>query len=244
MKKKKNIEISVVLPAFKEEENIEKAVLDVHKYLKNNFSEFEILVVNDGSMDKTKEIVKKIIKDIKNIRLINHETNRGYGAALRSGFKNAKHNLVFYTDSDNQFNIEDLNLLLPHIQKYDIVAGFRLNRKDPLMRIFVAWIYNLLIRLFFGLRVKDIDCSFKLYKRKIFDKIKLYSDTGFIDAEVLIKAQKAGFTIAQVGVKHYPRVRGHTTYVFGKQNMFFAFVKPKVVVDILSEIRKLWKDLH
>jgi len=237
-------EISVVLPAYNEEENIEKQISDMYNYLKKKFSSYEIIIVNNGSRDKTKQIIQKLQKSIKSIKLINLPVNNGYGAGLRAGFKEAKKELVFYTDSDNQFDIKELDLLLPLIKKYDIVCGYRKKRQDPQMRIFIATVYNILINLLFHIGVRDIDCSFKLYKKKVFDSMQLKSNTGLIDAEILIKAKKAGFTIApQLPVTHYPRTLGKTMYEIGPRGNFFAFVRPAVIVEIFSEIKRLWKEL-
>src|SRR5579862_3923587 len=237
-------EISVVLPAFNEEENIEKQILDVANYLKTKFKTYEIIVVNNGSRDRTKQLIQKLQKRNKHIKLINLPVNRGYGAGLRAGFKQAKKELVFYTDSDNQFNIKELHLLLPLIKKYDIVCGYRKRSQDPMMRIFIASVYNLIINLLFHVDVKDIDCSFKLYKKKIFDSMTLHSDTGLIDAEILIKAKKTGFTIGpQIPITHYPRTLGQTMYEVGPRGKIFAFVRPEVIFEIFVEIKKMWKEL-
>lgn len=235
--------ISVVLPAFNEEENIAIAIESIHRYLQKRFSKFEIVVVNDGSYDETSRIVKNLAKSKKNIVLVNHKVNRGYGAALRSGFNKANHDLIFYTDSDNQYNIKDLDKLLPLIKNYDIVAGYRLNRQDPLMRIFIGYVYNLFITLLFNLGIKDIDCSFKLYKKEALDKIRLKSSSIFIDAEVLIKARKADFKVAQVGVNHFPRTQGKTSFEIGNRGRIFAFVKPQTAIDIFKEMKLLWSEL-
>ena len=233
--------ISVFLPALNEEENIEDCVTSVNKYLRNRFKDYEILVITSGSTDKTAEIVKNLIKNNKHIKLINSKEKLGYGVALKSGFSLSSKELIFYTDSDNQFNIKDLDKLLPLIHTYDIVSGYRKNRQDPPMRIVIAYVYNMLIRILFNLKVKDVDCSFKLYKREVFDNIRLRSKTGLIDAEVLIKARKKGFSIGQIGVRHYPRTRGRTVYGTGKRN---TFVRPSVIIKILAEIRRLWPELR
>lgn len=239
-----SLNISVFLPAFNEEDNIISAVTSIQNYLKKKFPDYEIIVVNDGSSDKTKQHVEEIIKKDKKVKLINHKKNLGYGAALRSGYKHASKDLIFYTDADNQFMISDFDLLIPYIKDYDIVSGYRAKRMDPLMRIFTALVYNFLINVLFRLGLKDIDASFKVYKRKVFDRIELKSNTGLIDAEVLIKAKKAGFSIKQVPVGHYHRLKGKTMYEIGKRNRIFAFVKPSVIIDILKEMKNLWKELR
>lgn len=236
--------LSIILPAYNEEENIRAAIADIQTFVMKRYRSYEIIVVNDGSTDRTKSIASLLSKKDQNIRLVNHTKNMGYGAALRSGFRTAKLQLVFYTDSDRQFDIRELDSLMTHIPSYDIVAGFRLHRKDPIMRIGIAFVYNTIIRLLFGLRVKDIDCSFKLYKREVLDAMILHANTGLIDAEVLIKALKKGYRIKQIGVTHYPRRKGRTIYEVGNRNNIFAFVKPHVVTDIFKEIYSLWGQLH
>mgnify|MGYP001602340666 FL=1 len=229
------------MPALNEEQNIKDCVSSVNKYLHKRFKDYEILVIASGSTDKTAEIVSNLTKENKLIELINFKRKLGYGTALRSGFTRSSKELIFYTDSDNQFDIRDMDNLLPLLKSYDIISGYRINRQDPPMRIFVANVYNLLIRILFNFKVKDVDSSFKLYKREVFDNIQLKSKTGLIDAEVLIKAKKNGFSIGQIGVTHYPRTRGRTVYGVGKRN---TFVRPRVILDVLWEIKKLWKDLR
>jgi dolichol-phosphate mannosyltransferase len=236
--------ISVFFPAYNEEENIKDAVLSVDKFLKKHFKKYEIIVVDDGSRDNTAKIVRDIARKSLHVRLVQHKRNQGYGAALRTGFKSAKNELIFYTDADNQFKISDFEKVLPLIYKYDIVSGFRIKRQDPLVRIITSNVYNLIINVLFNPKIRDIDASFKLYKKSVIDNLKLKSNTGLIDAEVFIKARKKGFTIGQIGVKHYPRLHGKTIYEVGGRNKIIAFVRPKVVVDIFSEINKLWPELR
>lgn len=231
------MDISVILPAYNEKENIEEAVRSIRTYLNSRFKTFEIIVVNDGGIDGTPALTKQLTKTIKELKLVSHPHNLGYGAALGDGFRNATGELVFYTDADNQYDIKELDKFLPLIKKYDIIAGYRLNHAAPLTRIITSYVYNLIIRLLLGLKTKDIDCSFKLYRRKVFDHIDMKSKTGLIDSEILIKAQKAGFTIFQIGVHHYPRTKGQTIYEIG------PLVDPKVPLEIFKEIKKLWPEL-
>lgn len=237
------MQISVILPAYNEERNITKALSNSYKYLKSRYKSFEIIVVNDGSLDDTVRLVKDFAKKHGSVRLINHGHNLGYGSALRSGFMSAKGDLVFYTDSDNQYDIAELDNLKELIKKYDIVAGYRTKHSDPTTRILISYVYNLLIMMLLGLEIKDVDCSFKLYKKKVFDSIELKCKTGLIDAEVLIKARKKGFKICQVGVSHYPRVEGNSIYEIGKRNKIFALVSPKVPLEIFKEIKNYWHEL-
>jgi len=237
------IDLSIVLPAFNEERNILKAISNAEAYLRSRFKSFEIIVVNDGSTDSTAAMVTKLAKQKKYLKLVSHSKNQGYGAALRSGFSACQAELIFYTDSDNQYDISELDKLLPNLEWSDIVAGFRIHHNDPLARIIISWIYNQIIWFVLGLKIKDVDCSFKLYKKVVFDSIKLRSNTGLIDAEILINALKKGYRISQVGVNHYPRIAGNSSYEIGKRNKIFAFVNPRVPVEIFKEINKYWKDL-
>jgi len=230
--------ISVFLPALNEQENIKDCVLAVKKYLKTRFKNFEIIVVSNGSTDDTDKIVKKLAESDKRIILVN-DKKRGYGLALRSGFSRASNDLIFYTDGDNQFKIDEIDKLIPLLKTYDIISGYRIKRQDPFMRIVVANTYNLLINILFQLTIRDIDCSFKIFKKSVFKNMKLKSKTGLIDAEVIIKAKKRGFSVGQIGVTHYPRIKGQTIYANE-----LAIVKPEVVMDILKEIKTLWSELH
>ena len=238
------VDFSIVLPAYNEKDNIVTAITSANNYLKRRYKSYEIIVVNDGSTDKTEEIVKRMMKTNEGLRLVSHAANRGYGATLRSGFEEAQGKLIFYTDSDNQYDIGELDTLIPLMKELDIAAGYRINRQDPWMRIVTASVYNQIIRWLLGLKIKDVDCSFKLYKKEVFDGIKLKSNTGLLDAEILIKAGKKGFKIGQIGVTHYPRTAGQTIYEIGKRNKFFAIIDPKVPIEILKEIGKLWKELR
>lgn len=235
--------ISVFLPALNEQDNIKHSLKSIGLYLSKKFKDYEIIVVANGSSDNTSEIVKQFMKKDKHVKLIN-ENKMGYGVALKSGFANSTKELIFYTDGDNQFNIADMDKLLPMLAKYDIVSGYRINRRDPPGRILVANVYNLIINLLFHPNIRDIDASFKLFKSEVFKKIDLRANTGLIDAEVLIKAKKQGYLIGQVGVRHYAREAGQTIYATANKNDMFVFVKPKVVIDILREIKVLWHELR
>lgn len=235
--------ISVFLPVLNEQDNIKVSLRSVKKYLSKRFKDYEIIVVSNGSTDNTTKIVREFAKQDKHIKSIDNK-KMGYGVALRSGFETATKDLIFYTDGDNQFNIDDMDRLFPLLDSNDIVSAYRIQRKDPFMRIFVANVYNLIIRILFNLKVRDIDSSFKLYKKDVIKNLDLKAKTGLIDAEVLIKARKKGYKIGQIGIKHYPRTMGQTRFEVGSGNKFFAFVPPKVIIEIFKEIKTLWKDLR
>lgn len=225
---KKIKEISVFFPCYNEEQNITNLVERAHEVLEDLANDYQIIVVNDGSTDNTRKIAENLTAKYKNVELKNHKENMGYGAALRTGFKNARKELVFYTDGDNQFDIKELHLLIPLIEKFDIVSAYRIKRIDPFLRKFNAGLYNFALFILFGLNIKDIDCAFKLYKKDLFDKIEITSNGALVDAEILLKAKKLGYTICQVGVHHYPRTAGKQTGA-----------NIKVVLRALKEILKL-----
>lgn len=207
-------DISVIFPAYNEEENIEVCTIIAHCILKELVQDFEIIIVNDGSTDRTKEICLDLERRSDKIKIISKEVNEGYGYALRDGFKAAKFDLVFFSDSDRQFDIVNLKDLLEHIDEYDIVIGFRKNRVDSLKRKFLSWGYNMLVGFLFNLDVTDIDCAFKLFKNKIFDKITIESKQYFVNTEILAKARKLGLSIKEIGVSHFPRYEGESKVGF------------------------------
>lgn len=226
--------ISAVLPAFNEEENIETAITRMVDVLKSlSLRDWEVIVVDDGSADRTGETAKLLAaRDPEHVRVLRHDTNRGYAQALSTGFGSARHDLIFYTDSDNQFDVGQLKELLPLVQNADIVCGFRIYRFDPLSRLVLSWGFNLLVRIAFRIKVRDIDCAFKLLRREVFDKVTIESKKFFVDAEVLAKARYYGFRMVEIGVRHYPRTAGRST------------VRPSHIVSTLLELARIWRDIH
>ena len=203
--------ISVFFPCYNEQDNITRTVEQALAVLEKLNFDFEIIIVDDGSSDSTGQIADKIADRNSRVKIVHHQTNLGYGAALKSGFKAAKKELVFYTDGDGQFDISELPPLLPLIKQYDIVSCYRLNRQDNIIRKINGWCWTKLTCLLFGMKVRDIDCAFKLYKREIFDNIELSSSGALIDAEILARAVRKGYRITQKGVHHYPRTAGAQT---------------------------------
>jgi len=153
------------------------------------------------------------------------------------GIKNSKYKYIFYTDADNQFNVQEIKKFLPYFDDYDIVHGYRKKRKDPIMRKMIAKGYNILLRIRFGLKVKDVDCAFEMYKKEIFDKIKINCITGLTNAEILIKAQRNGEKIKLIPVTHYPRKYGRSVFATA------SLVKFEVIKHILEEMKKLKQEL-
>ena len=225
--------ISIVLPAFNEEENVERQVAAVDAVCRElRFDDWEILVVDDGSRDRTRAVCEGLRERFPKLKLLVHETNQGYAKALRTGFTSATKPWVFYTDCDNQFDVRELAILLPLLADADIVCGFRIYRFDPFTRLVLSWGYNLLVRVLFQIRVRDVDCAFKLFRREVFDKVHIESKKFFVDTEILAKASKVGLRMTEVGVRHYPRTAGSST------------VRPSHILSTLGEIASMWTDIY
>jgi len=205
------ISISVFFPCYNEEANVAATVEKACAVLDELDGDYEVIIVDDGSSDGTARIADDIAAKNPVVKVVHHPRNLGYGAALQSGFKSASKDLVFYTDGDGQFDIAEMPALLGLIAEYDIVSCYRLDRQDPIIRKLNAWCWTKLVCLLFGLRLRDIDCAFKLYRRKIFDGMELCSRGALIDAEVLARAARKGYTIVQRGVHHFPRTAGRQT---------------------------------
>ena len=203
--------LSVILPAHNEEAVIADTIHTVIDTLTAWVQDFEVIVVNDGSKDATRTIVEAIAATDPRVCLINHATNQGYGAALVSGFEAVTRDLVFFMDSDGQFDICDLERFFPFIGEYDAVLGYRINRQDTWMRKLNAWGWKMLVSAVFGLHVRDVDCAFKLYRADFFREHRLETRGAMINAEILYKFTRAGYTYTQVGVRHLPRRGGRAT---------------------------------
>lgn len=226
-------ELSVFLPAYNEEDNIVRVSEGVLSALPKFADRFELVIVNDGSKDRTLELAEGLAAMNPAVRVVSHEKNRGYGAALKTGFSSARFENIFFMDGDGQLDINELGSLIPLFSDCDIAAGFRIKRNDPLHRVVNGKAYNILVRILFGLNVRDIDCAFKLIRKKVTDAVKLNSESQFLSAEFLIKSKKAGFRIKQAGVHHYPREKGTPT---GN--------KPLVVLNSFRELFRLWGELR
>ena len=203
--------LSIVMPAHNEEVAICGTVQSVLDAASQWTEDFEIIVVNDGSKDRTRILLEAMALEEPRIHIINHEVNQGYGAALVSGFEAASKDLVFFMDSDGQFDIRDLERFFSLIPHYDAILGYRIDRQDAWLRKLNAWGWKMLVRLIFGLRVRDIDCAFKLYKGEFFRTYRLETRGAMINTEILYKFTHAGYTYTEVGVHHLPRRGGRAT---------------------------------
>lgn len=204
--------ISAFFPAYNEEANVGALALKTASVLKRIASSWEVIAVNDGSRDRTGQVIQALHKKNSNIRLVDHVINQGYGAAVKSGFRAARHEWIFLTDGDGQFDVEEMVNFLPLLASHDLVVGYRIKRADPLQRKLNAWAWGLLVRTMFGLKgVRDIDCAFKFIRRDVFKKFKLETTGAMISTELLVKSQKNGFRIIEKGVHHYSRRAGQQT---------------------------------
>ncbi len=224
------ISITVFFPCYNEQGNVRRVVEQAIDVLEKLGADYEVLVVDDGSADATGQIADEIAAGNGRVRAIHHPHNLGYGAALQSGFRAATKELVFYTDGDGQFDLEELPPLLPLMKQHDVVSCYRMNRQDNLVRKFNGWAWTTLVRVAFSLKVRDVDCAFKLYRRAIFDNIRMDSTGALISTEILARAVRKGYTVTQRGVHHYPRTAGRQTGA-----------NPKVILRAFRELLKLRK---
>lgn len=205
-------ELSVFLPAFNEEKNIQNTVLEVVKVLKEVASKWEIIVINDGSVDDTGKIVGDLTQKDNRIRLINHAQNFGYGAAIKTGLKNCRYKIICHMDSDGQFSFAAIKRFIPYLNHFDLVLGFRKKRIDSLYRRILQRILWIVDYLLFDLNVKDVDCGFKVFKKEVVKKIgNLQTASAITETEFVVKAIRAGFKFVEIGVDHHPRLDGAQT---------------------------------
>lgn len=223
-KLKKNI--SFFFPVFNDEATVKKMVVDAIRVLESVADQYEIIIVDDGSLDDTAKIADEMAKKYPQVKVIHHLYNIGYGAALKTGFATCKYDLIFYTDGDHQFDLGELTKLLPFIEEYDIISGYRANRADSISRLIASKIYNFVIWSLFGIRVRDVDCAFKLFKRQVVQTSGHYINNGaFICAEFFFLAMRQKYKIKQVPVHHYPRE-------YGKSSSFSFFFVLRSVVEL------------
>ena len=211
MQKLSHLSLSVVLPTFNEEENIVQTVENALIALKQYIPEYEIIIVNDGSRDETGNLTAKLAEAHDTVRVIKHPVNRGYGGALRSGFEASTKEFVFFTDSDGQFRFDEIQKFIPLLGEYDMLLGFREDRQDPWFRKLNSRIGNLLARLMLEIHVRDINCAFKFFRRSLLQDLPLRSQGAFINTEILAYARRSEWSLFQLPVKHYPRLRGNPT---------------------------------
>lgn len=225
-------QLSLVFPAFEEEDNLDQLIQHALETAGRLASDFEVIVVDDGSKDQSPQILAQWSRADTRVRTIRHPRNFGYGAALRAGLREARGDLVFFSDADLQFDLTELEYLLDHVSSFDIVAGYRSPRRDPWMRTAIAWVWGTLVRTLFRLPVRDIDCAFKVFHRRVLDGIAIESVGAFINTEILVRARANGARIHQVPVKHLKRRHGRQ-----------SGANPRVILRALAELGKLYREL-
>ncbi len=203
--------ITVFFPCYNEQENVTKVAQQAVEVLEGLQADYEVIIVNDGSADETGTVADQIAARNPRVRVVHHPRNLGYGAALQSGFRAATKELVFLTDGDGQFDLRELPPLLPLIKDYDVVCGYRINRQDNFVRRMNGRLWTKMTCMLFSLHLRDIDCAFKLYRRAIFDNLKMESTGALISTEILARAARKGYRITERGVHHYPRTAGKPT---------------------------------
>ncbi|MCC7032304.1 MAG: glycosyltransferase family 2 protein [Acidobacteria bacterium] len=221
--------LSVFFPAYNDSGTIASLVISAVKAASALTPDYEVIVVNDGSLDDTPQILDELARVYPDhVRIVHHAKNRGYGGALRSGFEHATKELVFYTDGDAQYDPSEMALLWPALTKdVDWVNGWKISRSDPLHRIVIGRLYHHAVKRLFGLRVRDVDCDFRLVRRRIFDVVRLEKSSGVICLEMMKKFQDAGFRVAEVPVHHYHRA-------YGKSQFFNVRRIARTGVDVLT----------
>jgi glycosyltransferase involved in cell wall biosynthesis len=224
------ITLSVFFPTFNEEDNITSLVHEADHVLKSLVQQYEIIIVDDGSTDRTAEIADTMATENEHIRVVHHKRNRGYGAAVWSGIRAARYDYVFFTDADLQFKLTEIKKLLAYIPSHDVVIGYRAKRRDPFMRLVNASGWNVLNKVLFNLNVKDIDCAFKLFKRTLVQELPIQSQGAMFSAELLIRLSRQGVRFKEVPVTHLPRLKGSPTGA-----------RPAVIVRAFKEMLRVYQ---
>jgi glycosyltransferase involved in cell wall biosynthesis len=225
--------LSIFFPAYNDGGTIASLVLTARRAAQQLTSDFEIIIVNDGSADRTPEIADELAGTYPEVRVVHHPRNCGYGGALRSGFAAAQKDLIFYTDGDAQYDPAEMASLWRRLaDDVDLVNGYKISRSDPWHRVVIGRIYHHTVRILFGLKVRDVDCDFRLIRRHVFDRVQLEHNSGVICLEMMKKIQDAGFRIAEVPVHHYHRAYGRSQF-FNFRRLF------RTAVDV----SRLWIDL-
>lgn len=234
MSQSDKLSMSAFFPAYNDAGTIASMVITVLLTLRELSDDYEVIVINDGSQDHTPLILDELARVYPNeVRIIHHQHNKGYGGALRSGFGNATKEWVFYTDGDAQYDPRELkNLATLATSQIDFINGWKIERQDPFHRIVIGRIYQYIIKFTFGLRLRDVDCDFRLMRRAVFDRVNLTSDSGVICVELMKKVQDAGFCLAETPVHHYHRVYG--------KSQFFNYPR---LIRVARDLLKLWWQL-
>ncbi len=221
--------LSLFLPAYNEEANVEKIVRQAQAVLPHVAETWEIIPINDGSVDGTGAIIDRLAAEDPRVRPVHHAENRGYGGAVISGCKAARYELIFFTDADLQFDLREITLLIDKLSEGDLILGYRKRRRDPWHRRCNAWLWGLLVRRLFNFKVRDVDCAFKMFRREVIDQVELTARGAMVSTELLARAARKKFRIVEVGVSHFPRQAETPTGG-----------NPAVILRAFSELFKLY----
>ena len=226
--------ISIILPALNEEANIKPLIEEIVAYFDGICDKYEIVVVNDGSTDSTGVLAGRLSGKHKQVSVIHHSERKGYASTLKDGFNSTKYDMLFFTDADRQFKIKSFNAFLPFLEaeEVDMVIGYRLNRKDTFLRKFCAWLFNVLMRISFSLKYRDINCAFKLFKKEAFESLDIKTIDSLFNAELLAKATLKQLSIVEVGIDHYPRTQGKSS------------VSYKSIPFIIKQLLSLYREIN
>ncbi len=225
--------ISVTFPCYNEEKNVGKMIEDSLSVLEKIAGRYEVIVSNDGSKDKTKEIAESYAQKYPDVvRVVNQYPNKGYGHALKTGLNAGRYEWIFFTDGDRQFDMNEMEKLVPYLDDYDIVTGYRENRQDPFMRKLNSAGWNLIGRVVLGIKVKDVNCAFRFFRKSFLDSITIESEGAMINHEIWVKAHRRNMRIKELPVTHLPRQEGKQTGA-----------DPKVIVKAFKELFALYKRL-
>jgi glycosyltransferase involved in cell wall biosynthesis len=225
--------LSFFFPAYNDGGTIASLVIRAIQAVSRLTPDYEIIVVNDGSIDSTAEILDELARTYPQLKVVHHSRNRGYGGALRTGFATATKDLIAYTDGDAQYDPTEVELLWNRLTPdADMVNGYKISRADPLHRVIIGRVYHHTVKLLFRLQVRDVDCDFRLMRREIFDRVRLERDTGVICLEMMRKIQDAGFRIVETPVHHYHRTHGRSQF-FNFSRVFWTGI----------DVMKLWLQL-
>ncbi|MCA9242423.1 MAG: glycosyltransferase family 2 protein [Phycisphaerales bacterium] len=229
----KPLSLTIFFPCYNEEANVEKVTRQAVEVGRKVADDLEVIIVNDGSKDRTEEVADRLAAEIPEVRAVHNKPNRGYGGALQRGFREATKNWIFYTDGDGQFDLNELPKILPLLETNDIVSCYRAKRQDPFMRKMNAFAWSTLVNMLFHIKVRDIDGAFKIYPKPFIDAIELHSTGALIDTEMLAKARAHKLSIGQMPITHYPRTAGQQTGA----NL-------KVIAKAFRELFKLRKQIR
>lgn len=225
--------LSIFFPAYNDSGTIASLVITALQSARTITSDFEVIVVNDGSSDHTADVADELARQYPEVRVVHHPVNRGYGGALRTGFATASKAFVFYTDGDAQYDPSEMTVLWQAMNAdVDLVNGYKISRSDPFHRIVIGRVYHHTVKLLFGLKVRDVDCDFRLMRRSVFERVHLEKNSGVICLEMMKKIQDAGFRIAEVPVHHYHRTHG--------TSQFFNFRR---IGKTALDVGRLWYEL-